>query len=139
MAGSQELDARSRLGWGALIAVLVLETFGGIALLVPLTTAMLAAGDEPLGARLSVFLAALISWLWVTVTLLGSIRGRKGWVRGSALTIHVLLFAAGTGMLQQQIGDALLAWGLVLLALIGFAAALLARPALVEPGEGDAA
>lgn len=138
MNGATGLDRRAKTGWGVLIAALVIETFGGIALLVPITTSMLSAGDDPLGARLSVFVAALISWLWVCITLFGAIRHRANWARGSAITIHVLMFAAGTGMLQLGLGDPLLAWSIIALALIGFAAALLARPVGVDGVAGAA-
>ncbi len=129
---SPERSRLARLGWGVLLVALLVEAFGGLLLLVPTVLGMLEASDEPLGARLSIFLALLIAWVWVCATLLGAMRSRASWVRGSAITIHVLLFAAGTGMLQLGLGGALLAWALVLLALVGFFAAVAARPILRE-------
>lgn len=135
MSGSLQAERRSRLGWIVLLGALSLEAFGGLALLVPTTLGMLDASDEPLGSRLSIFLALLIAWLWVCATLLAGMRSRPSWVRGSALTIHVLLFAAGTGVLQLQLASQLLGWALVLFALVGFFAAVLARPVIPEdPG-----
>lgn len=116
------------IAWNVLRCALLFEAFGGLLLLLPVMTGMLNASEEPLGARLSIVLALALAWVWVCVTLVAALRSRASWVRGSSLTLHVLLFAAGTGMLQLQLGDVLLAWGLVLLAVIGFAAALLARP-----------
>lgn len=132
MSGSLQAERRSRLGWIVLLGALSLEAFGGLALLVPTTLGMLDASDEPLGSRLSIFLALLIAWLWVCATLLAGMRSRPSWVRGSALTIHVLLFAAGTGVLQLQLASQLLGWALVLFALVGFFAAVLARPTIPE-------
>ncbi|MGK0715637.1 hypothetical protein ACR5KS_06175 [Leucobacter sp. W1153] len=138
MRSSHEATGRARSAWGALLAVLTVEAFGGIAALVPITTDFLGASDEPLGPRLSIFLAALISWAWVLFTLWGAARTRASWARGSAITLHVLIFAAGTGVLQMggMIGEPLLGWGLVLLALVGFFAALLARPMVTDPESG---
>ena len=137
MSRSPRAELRSKQGWATLLVVLSIEAFGGLALLVPTTVGMLAASGEPLGQRLSIFLALLISWVWVLATLFGGLRSRAAWARGSALTIHVLLFAAGTGMLQLAIGSPLLAWVLVLLALLGFFAAILARPAIVVEEEDE--
>lgn len=138
MRSSHEATGRARSAWGVLLAVLTVEAFGGIAALVPITTDFLGASDEPLGPRLSIFLAALISWAWVLFTLWGAARTRASWARGSAITLHVLIFAAGTGVLQMggMIGEPLLGWGLVLLALVGFFAALLARPPVTDPESG---
>ena len=117
------------MGWMLLRAVLVIEVVGGAVLLWNVFQAFLAAGDEPLGARVSLLLAVLLSWAWIAITLWGALTGRASWVRGSARTLHVLMFAAATGVLQGILGEAvLLGWALLLLALLGFVAAVLARP-----------
>lgn len=126
------VERRSRIAWRILNIVLILEGIGSVALLWQVVQGFLAASEDPLGARLSVLLAALIGSAWVCVTLGGALSKQAGWARGSALTIHVLLFAAGTGILQGIIGDPLLGWVLVLLAFVGFFAAVLARPAQSE-------
>lgn len=135
MPSSHEVTGRARSAWSVLLAVLTVEAFGGIAALVPITTDFLGASDEPLGPRLSILLAALISWAWVLITLWGAARTKASWARGSAITMHVLIFAAGTGVLQMggAIGGPMLGWGLVVLAFVGFFAALLARPAATDP------
>lgn len=92
--------------------------------------AFLAASHEPLGPRLSILVSALVAFAWVAITLFGVLSKRAGWARGSAMTLHVLMFAAGTGVLQGILGDPLLGWALVLCALVGFFAALLAKPSL---------
>lgn len=132
------LHPRARAAWRVLTLVLLIESVGGLALLIPLVQGFTHSGDEPLGQRVSIFLAAILAWVWVLATLWGALRYRASWVRGSALTMHVLLFAAGTGVLQFALADTLVGWGLILLAFVGFAAGLLAQPVQTLPSiEGD--
>ncbi len=116
--------------------VLVVEAVGGLAVMLPVVQGFFGATGEPIEQRLSIFLSALIAWVWVIITLWGALRSRASWVRGSAITIHILLFAAGTGVLQFALADALVGWALILLAFAGFAAALIARPVHREVEEG---
>ena len=119
--------------WAVLRVILAVEVVGGAALLWTVTQAFFAASDDPLGARVSVLLAVLLAWVWLGATLWGALAGRRSWARGSALTIHVLIFAGATGVLQGLVGEqATLGWALLLLALGGFVAAVLARPAAPE-------
>lgn len=138
MSVSSQLNSRAGTGWGVLLAVLIVESFGGLALMVPVVTAFLAAAEDPLGPRLSVMLAAILAWAWVLLTLWGAARSRASWSRGSALTMHVLMFAAGTGVLQLGglVGSPLLGWGLIALALVGFVGAIIAKPA-IDPLEAE--
>ncbi|MBO1900826.1 hypothetical protein J4H92_02550 [Leucobacter weissii] len=117
-----------RIAWTTLLVLLAAEALGGLVLVVSAIGGLVAASAEPLGQRLSVFLALVIGWLWVCATLAGALRSRAPWSRGSAITIHVLLFAAGTGILQLSLADPRLGWVLVLMSLAGFFAALLAKP-----------
>jgi hypothetical protein len=83
-----------------------------------------------------------ICLIWVIITLGGLVKSKAPWVRGSAVTINVLLFAAGTGCLQLGIGSTALGFGLVALALVGFFAAIASRPVMVTDevsGESDEA
>ncbi len=116
--------------------VLVVEVIGGLAVLIPVVQGFFGATGDPIEQRLSIFLSALIAWVWVIITLWGALRSRASWVRGSAITIHILLFAAGTGVLQFGLAEPLIGWMLILLAFAGFAAALIARPMVREPEEG---
>ena len=128
MPAQPDSGNRPRTAWGVLCLLLIVEAIGGIALLWPAVQAFFAADDEPLAQRLSILLSLLIAWAWICVTLAGALKVRAGWVRGSAITLHVLMFAAGTGVLQGILGTPLLGWTLVILALAGFFSALLARP-----------
>lgn len=137
MTGSPALYRRSQLGWGLLIVCLAIETL--LLAWVTLFTLLAALGSSSSVAQnYSLVVVAAICLTWLVVTLLGSVRSRASWVRGSAVTIHVLLFAAGTGCLQLAIGPWWFGFGLIVLALLGFFAAILARSSLASPVEPSA-
>lgn len=125
----------SRRGWAILAILLSIEAFAGIIVVFQTTWQLLQSTQDPLGDRVSLFIAVVLAWVWVLVTLLAGVRTQASWARGSALTIHLLLLAAATGMLQFGIGSPLLGWSLVGTALIGFAAALLVKPENDEDGD----
>lgn len=131
MNPQQAVHPTSRLGWLLLRIALLTEVVGGAVVLWNVLQAFMSASTEPLGPRLSLLLAFTISWLWIGITLWGALKQQASWVRGSALTLHILMFAAATGVLQGFLGEeAALGWTLLLLALLGFMAAVIARPAL---------
>lgn len=111
-----------------LIGLLGLETAAGLVSLIPLGTSFVGAGTDQPGQRISVLLAGLIAIVWVAITFVGALRSRASWARGSAITLHVLMFAAGTGALQYALAPGGIAWALVLCAFVGFFSALLAKP-----------
>lgn len=119
---------RARGAWKTLITALAVETIAGVLALVPFAMGFFdAEADEP-GQRVSVLLAGLFALLWVAVTFTAALRSHASWVRGSALTLHVLMFAAGTGVLQYGLAETWIGWMLVILAFVGFFSALAARP-----------
>ena len=120
MTGSLALHRRSQLGWGLLIACLAVETL--LLAWVTLFTLLAALGSSA-GAAQNYSLVVVAA--------------RVSWVRGSAVTIHVLLFAAGTGCLQLAIGPWWVGFGIIALALVGFFAAILARPLLAPEASGE--
>lgn len=129
MTGSPALYRRSQLGWAVLVAALGIETL--LLAWVTLVTLLAALGSSSGAAQnYSLVVVLAICLVWVVVTLFASVRSRVSWVRGSAVTIHVLLFAAGTGCLQLAIGPWWVGFCIIALALIGFFAAILARPLL---------
>lgn len=125
---------RSNLGWAVLKGLLGLETLG---LLVVLVFTIVRSISEPGDAtqEVSLVLMSLASLVWVAVTFVGAMRSRASWARSSAVAIHVLTFAGGTGCLQLGIGPWWLGLGIVAVALIGFVAAIVARPEVAQPGE----
>ncbi|QZY52518.1 hypothetical protein [Leucobacter tenebrionis] len=134
MPSSPADHPRSRAAWKALGALLAVE--GALLLwVVGVTVVGTVTGDGNPLQNLSLIVMAALSLVWVVVTFAGAVRTRASWVRGSSLTIHVLLFAAGTGCLQIGIGPWWLGFALVALALAGFAAAILARPAVAPAAE----
>ncbi|MBL3698392.1 hypothetical protein [Leucobacter luti] len=137
MTSSSAAHVPTRIGWIALRFVLLLEVIGGAWLLINVAQGVFAAQGEPLGDLVILLLATALWWAWIAITAWGAWRGRPGWVRGSSITIHVLLFAAATGILQGLLGpQTVLGLEVLVLALAGFVAALLARPdAPVVPGE----
>jgi len=142
MSASPPVHQRSKRAWQVLISLLAIETLAGLLALVPLGSGFFAAsGGERFGdagQRVSVLLAGLLAILWVAVTFVGALRTRASWARGSAVALHVLMFAAGTGALQYRLAEPWISWGLVLFALVGFFSALIARPEYVEaPEAGD--
>lgn len=137
MTGSPTLHRRSQWGWGVLIACLAIETL--LLAWVTLFTLLAALGSSSGTAQnYSLVVVAALCFVWVVVTLLASVRSRLSWVRGSAVTIHVLLFAAGTGCLQLGIGPWWIGFGIIAFAIVGFFAAILARPVLATPTEPPA-
>ncbi|GAB2551439.1 hypothetical protein [Leucobacter ruminantium] len=141
MTPSPSGNARSAVAWLVLDVLLVLEALLLAWVLLIAVLATFGSGASViLVQNVSLIAMAALSLLWLVITLVGALRTRASWVRGSALTIHVLLFAAGTGCLQLGIGPWQFGFALVAAALAGFFAAILARPTLQEiPGEGSAA
>lgn len=121
-------QTQSNLAWKTLIVVLIAELLGGIAVVFVTAQTFPGMNDPFLALWVSVFLALVLSWIWVGATLLGAIRSKGTWVRGSAVTIHLLMFAAAIGVLRGILGT--VPEGLVLLtmSLVGFVAAIIARP-----------
>ena len=95
--------------------LLVLESLLLVGVLIFSVSAALGSVG-PVAQNASIVAMALLGLVWVAVTAV------------AALTIHVLLFAAGTGCLQLGIGSWQFGFSLVAGALVGFAAAVLARP-----------
>lgn len=134
--GEMATNMRSRVAWGLLALALAVEFVGGAILLIGIFPTFPAAGPErdalaPLWVSLVLSLALCI--LWVGLTLVGVLRSRGGWVRASAVTIHILVFAAAIGVFQGILGTPAVGAVLVLLGVVGFVSALLAKP--VEPAE----
>ncbi|PRI10834.1 hypothetical protein [Leucobacter massiliensis] len=129
MTSSPADHPRSLAGWAVLRVLLGLESvFLAWVVMVSVLGALRSEGAAV--QNVSIVAMAVVSLLWVLATCIGALRARAPWVRGSALTIHVLLFAGGTGCLQLQIGPWWLGLGIAAAAVLGFFAALLARPEL---------
>lgn len=135
MSASSSVQPRSKRAWRILVSLLAIETAAGLIAMIPLGTGFLGAGKDELGQRVSVLLAGLLAIAWVAATFVGALRSRASWVRGSALTLHVLMFAAGTGILQYRLAEGWVGWALILCAFVGFFSGLIARPEYADPAE----
>lgn len=136
---------RSRSAWFTLTAVLAVELVLGAILVVTMIPTFPAAGPERealLPLWVSLLVSMVLCCVWLAATLVGAMRRSGSWVRGSAVTIHVLMLAAAVGVFQGLIGTPAIGVALLALAIIGFVSAILigpsARPAGVEAGEGQA-
>ncbi|WP_336658525.1 hypothetical protein [Leucobacter sp. USHLN153] len=127
MPSTPSVHRRSIIAWAVLRVLLVLESL--LLAGVTIFSVVGAIGSRgPVAQSVSIVLMAVLALIWVVVTAVAAMRGNASWVRGSALTIHVLIFAAGTGCLQLGIGSWQFGFALVAVSLLGFAAAVLARP-----------
>ncbi|MGO3147362.1 MAG: hypothetical protein ACTIJ6_06760 [Leucobacter sp.] len=124
-------NMRQNLARRVLSAVLFIELIGGIIVLVGMLPTFPASGPDSevlLPLWISLLASVVLGLVWVGATLYGVVRNRGNWVRASSVVIHILMFAAGTGVLQGILGTELVGWMLVILAFVGFISALLLRP-----------
>ena len=136
---------RSRAAWIALTAVLAVELVLGGVLVITIFPTFPAAGPErealaPLW--FSLVISLVLSCVWIAATLLGTIRRKGTWVRGSAVTIHILMLAAALGVFQGLLGTPAVGATLLVLAIVGFASAILVglppKPAAPETAAATA-
>lgn len=126
---------RSQRSWAVLTALLVSEAIAGAGLIFTTAKTFPGFSDQFIALWMSVFVSLILSVVWVCITLGGSLRVRASWVRGSAVTIHVLLLAAAVGVMQGILGTVPVGVGLAVVAVIGIVAALGATP-VVQPQDG---
>jgi len=123
----------TRRAWVVLTVLLGLEAVAGVVSVIPLGIGFFGAADDDVNQRVSVLISGVVAIIWVAVTFTGALRSRASWVRGSAMTLHVLMFAAGTTVLQYPVlGTRAVAWALIVAAFIGFFGAMLARPTVAD-------
>lgn len=121
-------NPRSQRFWAALTTLLVLEAIAGAAVIFFTARTFPGFSDPFISLWISVLVSVILSWVWVVATLAGALRLRASWVRGSALTIHVLMLAAAVGVMQGILGPVLVGVGLAVLAVAGVISALGAKP-----------
>lgn len=119
-----------------LAAVLAIECIAGVFLLIAMVPTFPDPGPDQqvlVPIWIGLLISVIVSLVWVGVTLFGVLRTSGNWVKASSVVLHVLLFAAGAGVLQGIIGTPFIGGVLVVLAFVGFFSATLLRPAAVEP------
>lgn len=124
-------NTRSKRAWGVLAAALALEFVAGAVVIVGMIPTFPASGPNSqaeIPLWLSLFICLVVWWVWIGATLLGALRTRRSRVRSSSFTIHVLIFAAGMGVLQGFLGTPPIGYALAGVAIVGFFATLLTKP-----------
>ncbi|MBL3682885.1 hypothetical protein U746_2354 [Mycolicibacterium mucogenicum 261Sha1.1M5] len=133
---------RSRSAWLALTAVLAIELVLGLVLVITMIPTFPEAGPDQAALMplwVSLLISMILACLWIAVTLVGAMRRQGSWVRGSAVTIHVLMFAAALGVFQGILGTPAVGALLLGLAVVGFASAILiGKPAEAAPQISEA-
>lgn len=133
---------RIQSAWRVLTATLSVELVLGVVLVVTMIPTFPSAGPErdalvPLWV--SLFVSVILCCVWVAATLVGAICRRGSWVRGSAVTLHILMLAAALGVFQGLIGTPGVGILLLVLAIVGFASAILSGlPARGQAGAASA-
>lgn len=124
-------NMRSKAAWRVLATALVLELIAGAFIIVGMVPTFPGAGPDAqafIPLWLSLFICVIAWWVWIGATLYGVMRSRRSWVRSAAFTSHILLFAAGMGVLQGILGTPPVGYALAIIAVIGFAATWFAKP-----------
>lgn len=113
--------------WKLLLWLLAAESLGALWLAYATIAGFLGALDEPLMPIVSILIVGLAASAWVIITLVAALRGR-GWARGSALTLHILLLGVAIGAFQGAFANPAAGWGLLIPAGLGIYAAVQSRP-----------
>lgn len=124
-------NMRSRFAWIALTAALATELVLSAFLVITMIPTFPAAGparEAELPLWVSLFVSVILCCIWIAATLVGAVRRRGSWVRGSAVTIHVLMLAAALGVFQGLLGTPAVGTLLLALAVVGFVSAILIGP-----------
>ena len=114
-----------------LAAVLAIEFVGVAVVLIRMLPTSPEAGPDQsviLPLWISLIISLAVSCVWIGVTLLAAVRAQSAWVRGSGVTIHVLMLAAATGVLQGILGTPKLGWWMLAFAIVGLLASAFWRP-----------
>lgn len=120
----------------SLSLMLFIEAAAGVILFLLMLPTFPEAGPNqpielPIWMSLAICLAVAV--IWAAVTAVGAWRATGSWVRGSTVTIHVLMIAAGTGVLQGIMGEHTNygTW-LIVLGALGIIGALIWKPRPAE-------
>lgn len=133
-------EARRKIVRFILASVLAVELVGAVVVLIRMLPTFPEAGPDqsaimPLWVSLVISLA--VSCVWLGATLRGSVRAQGGWVRGSGVTIHVLMLAAATGVLQGILGSPALGGWMLALGIVGLLSAAFWRPKTATGTTGE--
>jgi hypothetical protein len=128
--------ARRPLGLLVLIAILGLETLAVALLSGWLVLELLTTRPDTPGGGIAIVILGLIALGWAAATTLGAFR-RRSWMRGSALTMQLVLMAVALGAFQGQYAAPDIGWALLAPALA--ATAMIFLPSVVAATRRDPA
>lgn len=131
-------NMRSQRAWAVLSALLTIEAIAAAALIVMTAQTFPGFSDPFIALWVCILISVILSWVWIGATLIGTFRGRASWVRGSAVTIHVLMLAAAVGVMQGILGTVEIGVGLAIAAALGIVVSLGARPVETDAGAPEA-
>lgn len=112
----------------------MLETLAVAALAAWLLIELLTTAADTIGGGIAIVVLALIALGWAAATTLGAVR-RRGWMRGSALTMQLVVMAVALGAFQGQYAVPDIGWALLAPALV--AAVTLFLPSVVAVTRRD--
>lgn len=124
------------LGLLVLIVVLALETLAVAGVAAWLLVELLTTRPDTLGGGIAIVVLALIALCWAAATTLGAVR-RRGWMRGSALTMQLVQMAVALGAFQGQYAVPDVGWALLAPAVL--AVVMLFLPSVVAVTRRDPA
>lgn len=113
--------------WSVMTVVVCLEALAGIVLFGYTIVGFANRGDSDLMQSVSILIVAAAAAFWGGVTFLALTR-KRGWARGSSLTIQIFIFSVAMGAFQGFYAQPVMGWVLTVPAVITFVAALIARP-----------
>lgn len=113
--------------WSLMTIFVCLEALAGLVLFGYAIVGFSNRGDSDLMQSVSVLIVAGLAAFWVGATFLALTR-KRGWARGSALTLQIFIFSIAVGAFQGFYAQPLIGWVLAIPAVITFVAALVARP-----------
>lgn len=111
-----------------LIAVLALETAAVAAVAGWLVIELFTTRAGTIGGGIAIVVLALIALAWAAATTLAALR-RRGWMRGSALTMQLVQMAVALGAFQGQYAVPEVGWALLAPAVL--ATVMILRPSVV--------
>lgn len=100
-----------------MIAVLALETLAIATLVCWLLVQLVTTPSETVGGGIAIVVLAIIALGWAATTTFGAVR-RRGWMRGSALTMQLVQMAVALGAFQGQYAVPEIGWALFVPALL---------------------
>ena len=127
--------------WSVMTIFVCLEALAGVVLLGYTIVGFSNRGDADFMQSVSILIVTVVAAFWVGATFLALTR-KRGWARGSALTIQIFIFSVAVGAFQGFYAQPLIGWMLAVPAVITFVAALVARPEhapTVSPSDAEIA